>query len=246
MVSRARLRAHGLSMSRIAIIAALPREISQVTLGWNRRTIVSGAQKFSIAWSDEAIAIAGGMGAPNAVRALDLVLTSEVARELGPIRDVVSVGFAGALTAQSHVGKVLRPSTIVDIRTGEHFTATDGDGSVCVTTPVIAGVDEKARLAAGYGAQVVDMEAASLARLCAAKELPFHAFKSVSDAYDFGLPALGRFATPDGDFLTTAFALHLALRPALWRPAIELGRGARIAQVTLAAALRSWLANQRR
>jgi nucleoside phosphorylase len=233
-------------MSRIAIVAALPREISQMTLGWSRQTVAAGARTFSLAWSDDAIAVAGGMGGANAVRALDLIQNCDAGRSLGPIRGVVSVGFAGALTAQSHVGRVLRPSTVVDVRTGERFAAAEGDGSVCVTAPVIAGVEEKARLAAAYDAKLVEMEAAPLARICAAQGLPFYAFKSISDAYDFSLPALGRFSTPDGKFRTAAFALHVALRPALWRPAMELGRGAGIAQVTLAAEVRSWLAGQQR
>lgn len=233
-------------MSRIAIIAALPREISQVTLGWKRQRIDSGSRKVSLAWSDEAVAIAGGIGGANAIRALDLIQNSETGRALGPISAVVSVGFAGALTAQSHVGRVYWPSTFLDARTGERYTAVDGDGSLCVTAQVIGGADEKSRLAATYNAQLVDMEAAPLARACAAQGLPFHALKSISDAYDFSLPALNKFSTTDGDFRTAAFALHVALRPVLWRRAMELGRGAGVAQVTLAAALRSWLATRSR
>jgi adenosylhomocysteine nucleosidase len=233
-------------MSRIAIIAALPREISQVTLGWSRQPVVIGTRKLSLAWSDEAIAVAGGMGGANAVRALDLLQNFDAARSLGPIHAVLSVGFAGALTAQSHPGRVFRPSTVLDVQTGERIAAADGDGSLCITAPAIADAEERARLAATYGAQLVDMEAAPLARICAAQGLPFYAFKSISDAYDFSLPALGQFATPQGDFRIAAFALHIALRPKLWRSAIELGRGAGPAQVTLAAALRSWLASRHR
>jgi adenosylhomocysteine nucleosidase len=229
-------------MSRIAIVAALPREIAMVTLGWSRQPLALGSRKISLAWSDEAIAIASGMGGANAVRALDILQNSEAAKSLGPIRAVVSVGFAGGLTAQAHVGQVFRPSTFLDVRTGERYPAAEGDGSLCITAPVIAGKQEKTRLAATYGAQLVDMEAAALARVSAAQGLPFYAFKSISDGADFELPAIGKFSTPAGEFRTAAFALHVALRPMMWRTAVELGRNARIAQVTLAAALRSWLA----
>jgi adenosylhomocysteine nucleosidase len=233
-------------MSRVAFVAALPRELAMVTLGWSRQPLMLGSRESSVAWSDEAIAIAAGMGGPNAVRALDTLQNSEPAKSLGPISAVVSVGFAGGLTAQSHVGQIFRPSTFLDVRTGERYLAAEGDGSLCITAPVVASKQEKARLAKTYGAQLVDMEAASLARMCAAQGLPFYAFKSISDAAEFELPALGKFATPEGGFRTAAFAFHVAVRPMLWGPAIELGRNARIAQVTLAAALRGWLASSPR
>jgi len=231
-------------MSRIAIIAALPREIELITRGWSRRPVQFGSRKLLVAWSDQAIAVAAGMGAANAVRALDLLQTSDELRDLGPISAVASVGFAGALTSEAYVGKVLRPSTVLDVRTGERYAAAEGDGSLCVTLPVVAEQPEKARLTDTYNAQLVDMEAAALARICSSQVTPFYAFKAISDGSGFSLPALNNFASPEGEFRTAAFALHVAMRPWLWRSAVELGRGAGVAKLTLAAEIRAWLASQ--
>jgi adenosylhomocysteine nucleosidase len=225
MVPRARVRAIRMSnsSSRVAIIAALPHEIAVLTRGWRRQALVSGSRKLTLLWSELAVAVSAGMGGQNAVRALDAV------RILTPVSAVVSAGFAGALTPDILVGQVLRPSTLVDARTGERFSIAEGDGSCCVTLPVVAGKEEKSRLAATYQAQLVEMEAASLARVCSAQELPFYAFKAISDASDFSLPGLENYVTPEGEFRTSAFALHLAvhrrIRPWLRHGARYTGRG---------------------
>ncbi len=106
-----------------------------------------------------------------------------------------------------------------------------------VTTGTIASIQEKARLAATYGAALVDMEAATVARLAAAHGLGFRAIKGISDAYDFELVSLARFADKQGSFRTAAFALHTALHPHQWRPAARLGRDSRRALTALHAAL---------
>jgi adenosylhomocysteine nucleosidase len=93
------------------------------------------------------------------------------------------------------------------------------------TTSTIASVKEKRRLLATYGALMVDMEAATVARLARAHGLGFRAIKGISDGPEFELEALGRFEGKQGSFRTGAFALHTALRPWEWEKAIELGRG---------------------
>ncbi len=70
---------------------------------------------------------------------------------------------------------------------------------------------------------MVDMEAATVARLARMRGLGFRAIKAVSDAHDFELSSLSRFASPHGHFRTGAFALHTALRPAPWRQTMQLG-----------------------
>jgi adenosylhomocysteine nucleosidase len=64
-----------------------------------------------------------------------------------------------------------------------------------------------------------------VARLARAHGLGFRAIKAVSDAHDFELAGLGRFAGKHGSFRTGAFALHTGLRPWNWKEAIALGRG---------------------
>jgi adenosylhomocysteine nucleosidase len=99
-------------------------------------------------------------------------------------------------------------------------------------------VAEKARLAVKYGAVMVDMEAATVARIALEKGLGFRAIKGVSDGYEFELGGLGKFAGERGSFRTGAFAGYTALRPWTWGKAVELGRGSSRALVGLEAALR--------
>jgi adenosylhomocysteine nucleosidase len=79
----------------------------------------------------------------------------------------------------------------------------------------------------------VDMEAATVARLAELHGIPFRAIKAVSDAHDFELTSLSRFATKTGHFRTGAFALHTALRPHRWHNTIQLGAGSQRALLAL-------------
>jgi adenosylhomocysteine nucleosidase len=85
---------------------------------------------------------------------------------------------------------------------------------------------------------MVDMEAATVARLAQAKGAGFRAIKGVSDGYDFELNSLGKFEGDRGSFRTGAFALYTAVRPWTWGRAIELGRGSARALAGLEEALR--------
>ncbi len=165
------------------------------------------------------VVVAGGMGAARAA------LAFEAALAFGPVNEVFSVGLAGACTSALAAGVVAEAALVIDPRTGERFGAVhDGSGQTLVSVETIAGVHEKARLAAAYGAGLVDMEAATVARLAQAHGVAFRAIKGISDPHDFELLSLGRFAGPHGSFRTRSFALHTAVRPAHWRKAAQLGR----------------------
>jgi adenosylhomocysteine nucleosidase len=68
------------------------------------------------------------------------------------------------------------------------------------------------------------MEAATVARLALARGLRFRAIKGISDAHDFEMESMSRFADARGHFRTGAFALHTAVRPRNWSSAMRLGR----------------------
>jgi adenosylhomocysteine nucleosidase len=51
------------------------------------------------------------------------------------------------------------------------------------------------------------------------------------------LESLSRFATPDGQFRETAFALHAAVRPWLWSKLIALGRDSGTALAAMTAVI---------
>ena len=203
---------------KTAIIAALPREIA----GLVRETRPDpelrqrGVHLHRI---DGAVVVAAGMGASRVTLALDAALRGE------GIELVVSTGLAGACSPGIRAGEVIEATTVVDAKTGERFPcAASGAERVLVTTETIAGVREKARLRESYNAELVDMEAATVARLALARNLRFRAIKGISDAHDFEMESLSRFADARGHFRTAAFALHTALRPRNWSTAMRLGR----------------------
>jgi adenosylhomocysteine nucleosidase len=165
-------------------------------------------------------------------------LAVETAIRLGDVSMLVSVGLAGGCHADVRVGSVVEAGVVVDTLSGERFAAGDGAGATLVTTHTIASVREKERLFASYGADVVDMEAATVARLAVMRGLSFRALKGVSDGHDFELSSLGRFASPHGHFRTQAFALHTALRPRQWRKTMQLGAASQRALAALTETLK--------
>lgn len=217
----------------VAIIAALPREIAALVRGVAPEAdpVRHGVHLYRL---DRAVVVAAGMGAARAAIAV------EAAMSVGGITTLVSTGLVGACLPQLAAGAVAEASLVVDARTGERFAAASA-GAECVlaTSETIASVQEKARLAATYGAAIVDMEAATVARLARAHGLRFRAVKAVSDAHDFEMASLARFAGKHGSFRTGAFALHTALRPQTWSKAMQLGRDSNRALAALHLALRA-------
>ena len=209
-----------------AIVAALPREVSGLVKGWERRLVSPNAFMYR---KGDALVTCAGMGTARVTRAVQAAL-AEGATEL------VSAGLAGACDPGLQVGDVVRAGLVVDSRTGERFGAGD---EMLVTAPSIASVREKTRLWATYGARAVDMEAATVARLAAAHGVHFRAVKVISDDAGFELEELGRFATDDGQFREAAFAAYAVMRPRLWGKLIELAGNSKKALGILTEAMRA-------
>lgn len=202
----------------IAIVAALPREIAGLVCGTrpDKELLRRGVHLHRVRGG---VVVAAGMGAARVTLAVEAALATE------GVETLVSAGLAGACSAEVRPGEVVEASTVVDARTGERFAAVRGQSDrVLVTSEAIAGVREKARLAGSYGAAMVDMEAATVARLARAYGVRFRAVKGISDAQDFEMESLSRFADARGHFRTGAFAVHTAVRPWRWGTAIRLGR----------------------
>jgi adenosylhomocysteine nucleosidase len=214
-----------------AIIAALPREVNTLVKGWERREFPGGVVVYT---NGNAVVACAGMGAVRAVLAV------QAAMEAMPITDVLSVGLAGACDPKLRVGDIVRAGVVIDSGLDERFDCSQR-GSVLVTVSSIASVGEKSRLHAMYGAAAVDMEAAAVARLARAHGLGFYAVKAISDEAGFEVEGLSQFATADGQFRAGAFALHAALRPAMWGKVIALGRNSRKALAILTEVLQSEL-----
>jgi adenosylhomocysteine nucleosidase len=214
-----------------AIIAALPREVKGLVRGWRAQRLAGNVCVYT---KDSAVVACAGMGAARAALAVEAALAA------GPVTALLSVGLAGACDPALQIGDVVRAGAVVDSRTGERFEKAEFR-QVLVTANGIASVREKARLYASYQAAAVDMEAATVARLAQAHGLDFQAIKVISDAADFELADLGRFATEDGQFRETAFALHAALRPQLWSTLIQLAGNSGKALAALTGALQKEL-----
>ncbi len=220
--------------ARIAIVTALPREVAALVRGWDAHR--EQHQRGIFIWSSpDAVVVAAGMGATRAALAVEAALA------FGPVTQLISMGLAGACDPSVAASSVVEATEVIDVRSGERFaTAVAAAGLPCRTLATgasIASAREKARLFAAYGAAAVDMEAATVARLALAHEIPFRAIKAISDDHAFELASLGKFQTRHGHFDTLPFALHTALRPHTWRQTFRLARHSKLALDALTAAL---------
>lgn len=201
---------------RIAFVAAMEREIAPFVRGWNLSEREHEGRRFRFFEDKDVVLVCGGIGGENARQATEAVIL------FYRPASVQSVGLAGALDSKLKVGMVFSPHWVVDVRDGSRADTAKGDG-VLVSASEIAGVAQKAKFVRAYGAQAVDMEAASVARGAAAHGLPFSALKAISDESDFVMPPMAQFISHDGVFRTKSFVLFALFRPWVWGKMVRLG-----------------------
>ncbi len=215
----------------VILIAAMPGELKDLTRSWAALETVDGVHGFQHP-SNTIFAFHAGMGATPATRAFRRAFS--VCQPTA----VYSVGWAGALQAEARPGQTLRPDSVLDLATGENFACAPSHfltRGTLVTARRVAARDEKQRLSSAYPvARAVDMEAATLARLAAAHNLPFRAVKAISDSLDEDLPDLNPYITAAGQFATVRFIAHVALRPPLWSVLSRFGKQSSLAAKNLA------------
>jgi adenosylhomocysteine nucleosidase len=227
----------------IAIIAALEGELKPLVRGrgtgsWKQRQSGKGCSVWEYRHADGCwIAACAGMGEVRAA-----VAFAEV-EKVAAIDAVCLVGWAGALDRAIRAESVSGVSLVVDTRTGERFRPAEFQPSwpVLATTRRVADEREKKRLAASYGAGLVDMEAATIARIALGKGIPFYCFKAVSDDADAQLPDLNPFVAENGRLKMLPFLAHVAVRPGSWSALMKLGRHSSAASRNLAETLYRWL-----
>jgi adenosylhomocysteine nucleosidase len=229
------------SMTRTAIIAAMPGELKPLVRGWKRER----SQGVDL-WrrkSDEGewIAACAGAGVNSATRAFT------EAEKGGALDAVVSTGWAGALREELSPGQVCDVSCVIDARTGERFL-TAGPPGECwlVTSPRVADAHEKLRLASTYQAGLVDMEAAGVARLAQMRGIPFYCVKGISDGYNDQLPDFNRFITVNGQFKLGHFIVSRIYRPWQWPALIRMGENSKKAAEGIASSLLDFLCERGR
>lgn len=211
-------------MKKIGIIAALPGELKPLVQGWQQR----GTLHIGEIGETKCIAIAGGMGAEAAARACELALAE------GPLDALVSYGWAGALSCGLKPRSACVIYDVVDSRTGERFVTDYPAGQRLVTLDHVARHNEKREIAQQYQAPLVDMEAAAVARVAAARNLAFYCFKGVSDGYTDKLPDFNLFLGKDGQLRMPAFITYALLHPQYWSVLRQLDRQSKGAAKSLA------------
>ena len=197
-------------MPKLAIVAALEREVSGLIESWPRIEHEFEGRKFTFFERDHTVVVCGGIGVEAARRASEAVIA------LYRPTLLQSVGFAGALHAGLRVGEIFSPAAVVDARDGSRIEIEGGNG-LLVTFMAVTGVEQKANLAQAYGAQAVDMEAAAVAAAARAHGIIFRTTKVISDEVQFEMPETARFIDAQGRFNAASFAIYAALRPWLWR-----------------------------
>jgi adenosylhomocysteine nucleosidase len=202
-------------MRKIAIVAALEREVSGLTRGWSRVAREHEGRSFIFLEHDEMVVACGGIGMEAARR------TAEAVIALYRPTLVQSAGFAGALDNTLHVGDIFVPALVIDARDGSRVEIDSENRSgkrkgTLVSFMAVAGINQKANLAQAYGAQAVDMEASAVAAAARAHGIQFDAVKAISDEATFEMPENAQFIDAQGRFKTSSFAFFVAVRPWLW------------------------------
>jgi adenosylhomocysteine nucleosidase len=213
-------------MPKVAIVAALEREVSGLTKSLSHVEHQHDGRRFVFFEGNEIVIVCGGIGVEAARRA------AEAAIALYKPTLLQSVGFAGALDADLRAGDLFMPAFVIDARDGSRIEIEGAPGtgkgrSSLVTFASVAGAQQKASLAQAYGAQAVDMEAAGVAAAARAHGIGFAATKVISDELNFEMPQTARFIDANGRFKTANFAAFVALRPWLWRRTATLAANTR-------------------
>jgi len=218
------------TVQKVAIVAALEREIRPLVKIWRLCEQDHAGRRFRFYESEYAVLTCGGIGAEPARRAAEAIIA------LYQPALIYSAGFAGALDRKQHIGDIIVPRRVINANDGSSIDTGQGEG-ILVSFASVASPEQKAKLAYSYSAQAVDMEAAAVARAAEARGVRFAAVKAVSDESDFVLPAVDAFIDAEGQFKTTAFALFTAIRPWTWGATLRLTRNSRLASQALC----SWI-----
>lgn len=223
-------------MPRLAIVAALEREVRPLVKNWRVSERDHDGRQFRFFENGEAVLVCGGIGAVAARRATEAVIV-----EFEP-KVVYSAGFAGALDPKLKVGDLVAPQRVINAGDGSSTAVGSGSG-VLVSFGSVASPEQKAKLRESFGADAVDMEAAAVARAAEARGVAFCVVKAISDEVEFKFPASERFVDAEGRFSEGRFALFAILRPWLWWRVIRLAKNSSHASRALSSYLDILIAN---
>jgi adenosylhomocysteine nucleosidase len=137
-------------MSRVAIVAALEREVRPLVKEWRVREKEIDGRRFRFFERDDFVVVCGGIGAEAARRAAEAVISIYAPSV------IYSAGFAGALEPALKVGELLQPRRVVNAGDGSSLNLDQGEG-VLVSFGSVASPEQKAKLGDSFRAQAVDM-----------------------------------------------------------------------------------------
>lgn len=223
-------------MSKIAIIAAMEREMQSLVKGWKKSALSYDEKRFTSFERQGCMVAIAGIGRQNAAMAAKAVV-----QQFQP-SILISVGLAGALIRSLKIASIFTPNIVVDAASGtEYRRSADSShlsGGVMVTSNEIAGAEAKQRLVQRFHALVVDMEAASVAQVAQEAGISFQAVKAISDEAEFVMPPMEKFIDATGTFHSGKFATWVTLRPWHWAKVMALARNSSRASKALC----DWLA----
>ena len=219
------------SSPKIAIVAALERELHPLLRHWPVAVKEHAGRAFRFFEQGQRVVVCGGIGAEPARRAAEAVIA------LYAPEVIYSAGFAGALDPALKVAAILIPTRVIDAGDSSSVETGTGEG-ILVTFGAVATPEQKVKLGKSFNAQAVDMEASAVARAAAARGVRFAAVKAISDEVGFALPGINHrtgFIGPSGNFLTGKFARFIMIRPWTWAAALRLARNSKRAGHALSA-----------
>jgi len=213
---------------RVAIVCAMAQEIEPLVRRW-KKVRERGLTFFE---SEKAVAVVAGIGsAPAAMAAMTLIAKEQPSC-------LMSVGLAGALRDDLHVGDVLWPRLVINAATSRRFETRNAEANATmVSGKAIAGEQRKRELRDEFRADAIDMEGAGVASIADSCGLPFYAVKAISDEMSFTMPPLNDFVDAKGKLHMFAYGMRALVHPAWWGPTLTLARNGHTAAVELCKAV---------
>ncbi len=223
-------------MPKVAVVAALEREIGPLVAGWKVVRRTWNGREFKLFESEVAVVVCGGIGPAAARWACEAVCAS-----YGP-EMVISAGFAGALIPDLRAGDVVVAGKVMDAGDGSCVETGSGSRGL-VSVAEMASVERKRVLGAKYDAVAVDMEAAAVAKSAGLRSVRFGAVKVISDVLDFEVPVVEGSVDAQGRFHEGRFLAGIALRPWAWGRVVRMAVNSSVAAKNLAETLRVQIAD---
>ena len=155
---------------------------------------------------------------------------------------IVSVGICGGLRDGLNVGDLVVPCEVV---TADRQLwkcepiALPATGRLLSVNRLVSSVEEKRRLHVEHAADIVDMEAASIAAICAERGIPFAAIKAISDTASESLPTELEQIAPNGHVRIGQLLRAMGKRPRLIADLLRLQRTTSLAIARLGEAAES-------